>query len=235
MAPTLAERLEIRVDSETLERIDAWRAGAPGVPSRGESVRQLIERGLQQRPREIRPSDGEKIIIQLLVQMMEKVGVEKLDVESAQFVIKAIQGGHYWAPHWEWVGLLHDHADDPADVKFVVDVLDMWSFIEDSYKAFSAPQKKAFAAEALWNKSPEFSGFDGNHEGELRSIARFLVDEMKRFTQFSKRTLNSHTRKREQYQHMLAVFEPIRARLDGRGMTPSELASVINAIAKKAL
>lgn len=61
------------------------------------------------------------------------------------------------------------------------------------------------------------------------SIARFLVKEMKRFTQFDKRSLNSHSRKRAEYERMLEVFEPIRARLDGRGMTPAEMAQVVNA------
>jgi len=229
MPPALSERLEIRVDTDALARIDAWRAAAPGVPSRGEAVRQLIERGLDQRPQEIRPTDGEKIILTLLVQIMEKVKVDKYDLESAKFILSAIQGGHYWAPHWEWNGLLHDHADDPADVRFVVDVLDMWSFIEAAFAGFTPAQRQEYQDAVKWDKTPEFNGFDGNNEGTLRSIASFLVKEMKRFTEFEARTLNSHSPKRSLYERMLEIFEPIRARLEGRRMTPAELATLINA------
>ena len=40
------ERFELRLDSETLERIDEWRSERPDLPSRAESVRRLVEAGL---------------------------------------------------------------------------------------------------------------------------------------------------------------------------------------------
>ena len=39
-------RFELRLDTETLDRIDAWRANQLGLPSRAGAVRQLINAGL---------------------------------------------------------------------------------------------------------------------------------------------------------------------------------------------
>lgn len=41
-----SERLELRLPSEILDRIDGWRSEHPDLPSRSEAVRQLIEIGL---------------------------------------------------------------------------------------------------------------------------------------------------------------------------------------------
>ncbi len=41
-----SERFELRMDPEILERIDEWRGKRPSLPSRSESMRQLIEAGL---------------------------------------------------------------------------------------------------------------------------------------------------------------------------------------------
>lgn len=43
---TKGERFELRFDSRTLERIDQWRSERPGLPSRSEAVRQLVDVGL---------------------------------------------------------------------------------------------------------------------------------------------------------------------------------------------
>jgi hypothetical protein len=56
------ERLEVRIDESTLEKLDNWRSDQPGVPNRSESIRQLILSGV----------DGDRIgsqyeIIKLLV------------------------------------------------------------------------------------------------------------------------------------------------------------------------
>jgi uncharacterized protein YfbU (UPF0304 family) len=141
-----------------------------------------------------------------------------------------ILGGHYWALGWEMPGIFHGHADRQSRVRFVVDVLDMWSFMEEAFEALSNDERARLAKEAEpFGTNVKFSGFDGNNEGEYYSIARFLVEDLRRFSRFreGKRELNSHFPMLESYGRMLLVFEPIREKLIGRRLTVDELISIL--------
>jgi uncharacterized protein YfbU (UPF0304 family) len=222
----------MRIDSELLDRLDSWRNSEDDVPSRAEAVRRLIEAGLAHDKRGRAPvlSDGEKLIAVMLSDLIKKLGVNvETDVDLVQ---KVIYGGHYWALGWEMPGIFHGHADKQARVGFVVDVLDMWEFIEESYEDLSDPDKARLAEEAdPFGKNPIFRGFDGNNEGEYRSIARFLIEDLDRFSRFREGhgDLNSHMRTLDGYGHMVRAFERIRKDLVGRRMNVSELATVLNA------
>jgi len=147
-------------------------------------------------------------------------------------VQKVIYGGHYWALGWEMPGIFHGHADKQARVRFVVDVLDMWEFLEESFEALNDEEKAWLAKEAdPFGTHVTFRGFDGNNEAEYLGVARFLIEDLKRFSRFRKghRDLNSHHQTIETYGQMLRVFEPIRATLIGRHMNASEVAAVLNA------
>jgi hypothetical protein len=41
-----SERFELRLDPEILDKVDLWRKDQPGLPSRSEAMRKLLERGL---------------------------------------------------------------------------------------------------------------------------------------------------------------------------------------------
>jgi len=41
-----SERLEMRVSSDFLQKIDAWRREQPDLPPRAEAIRRLVEMGL---------------------------------------------------------------------------------------------------------------------------------------------------------------------------------------------
>jgi uncharacterized protein YfbU (UPF0304 family) len=75
----------------------------------------------------------------------------------------------------------------------------------------------------------KFIGFDGNNESELMGIARFLIDDMERFTSFKGRELNSHMPTRSMYRRMLSVFEPIRKTLVGVELSADQLITILNA------
>src|ERR1043165_1128064 len=126
----------MRVDEDTLERVDRWRDAQDDVPSRAEAMRRLVELGLERGNTEsVRFSDGEKALL-LMIRDIQK----HLEVESevdADFLAEAIYGGHYWAPKWEMQGLFHGEEDNPDDVHFVVKVMAMWSDIERSYAKLS--------------------------------------------------------------------------------------------------
>jgi len=224
-----SERFEMRIDTELLERLDNWRQSEDDMPSRAEAIRRLIEAGMVHDNKSRMPhlSDGEKLIAVMLGDLTKALNV---DVPSTDLVQSAISGGHYWALGWEMQHIFHGHADKQSRVTFVVDVLDMWSFMEEGFEALSPEDKARLAQEAKpFGEHVQFPGFDGNNESEHIGIARFLIDDLKKFSRFSKgHDLNSHCPTIERYSKMLRVFEPIRATLIGRRLSVNELVSILN-------
>ena len=224
-----SERFEMRVDESLLQRIDSWRSEQTDMPGRAEAVRRILEDGLSRSSKEsVQISDGEKLLLLMLGDVYKHLKVK--GESDPDFIAQVIYGGHYWAPRWRMTGVFHDYHDDTRDLHFVVDVLDMWSFIEEAYARLSKKDKEALEKEAEpFGANPRFLGFDGNNEAQLIGIARFLVDDMDRFTTFKKREMNSHMPTVEGYSRMLSVFEPIRKTLDGHGLSLAQLVKVLNA------
>jgi uncharacterized protein len=224
------ERFELRIDQDQLARIDAWAAEQADRPARAEAVRRLVDLGLAAGSRRaVRFSDGEKM---LLLMMRDLYGHLKIkDAETdADFLAQVIYGGHYWAPKWKMQGVFHDHVDDPEDVKHVVAVLDMWSFIEEAYATFSTKEREQIAKDAdPLGTHVVFTGFDGNNESSQFSIARFLVDDMERFTRFKGRDLNSHHPTLARYRRMVALFEQMRPNLVGHGLNAQQVVALLKA------
>ncbi len=225
------ERFEMRLDEDIIARVDRWRGEQNDLPSRAEAMRRLIERGLSKPEKRaaVNFTDGDKLLFMVLRDMCKQLGLKKGDTDL-DFVASTIYGGHSWAPKWDMQGLFHDHEDDEVDVKLVVDILDMWSFLEEGFTKLSKKEKDQLATDVgPWAKVVEFAGFDGNNEAGLRSISKFLVDDMKRFSRFKGRDLNSHSPSVERYRRMLVVFEPVRATLVGVALSQSQIAKILNA------
>lgn len=225
------ERFEMRIESELLERLDVWRASEDDTPSRAEAVRRLMEMGLEAESK-YRPthlSDGEKLIAMMLSGLIKATGAE---VETnVDLVEKVIVGGHYWALDWEMPGIFHGHRDRRSRVSFVVDVLDMWDFLEEAYEKLSDEDKERLALEAEpFGKNVKFAGFDGNNETEHMGIAMFLIRDLNRFSRFKDYDMNSHAPTLERYGRMYRTFEPIRKTLVfGKSMSVEQLSRVLNA------
>jgi uncharacterized protein YfbU (UPF0304 family) len=219
-----SERFEMRLDTETIESIDQWRAKQDDHPSRAEAIRRLVDAGLGQ----VRLSDGEKLIISMLGDFIKK---SKINTDiNPEFVTSSISGGHFWALKWEFPGIFHDHSDNKSTVTEVVNVLDMWSFLEDGFSTLNASEKNQLAAEiSPLGQDVKFIGFDGNNESEHLGIARHLIEEMDRFHLFKGRSLNSHCPVTPRYRKMLLVFDPIRPSLVGRKLNASEIISIMKA------
>lgn len=225
----MSERFEMRLDEETLKRVDQWRADQEDVPSRAEAMRRLVEIGLGRSKSEaVRFSDGEKLIAIMIRDVYKHL---KINGEiNPDFISEVIYGGHYWAPKWEMSGLFTDYEDDPRDVHFVVDVLDMWRFIEAAYEKLSKKDKDAVEKEAHpFGKHVRFAGFDGNNETSHMTIARFFVEKMGRWSMFKGRELNTHFPSINTYRRMLAVFELIRPSLAGAELDVSQLVRILKA------
>ena len=222
------ERFEMRLDEMTSNRIDLWKNSQRDNPSRAEAVRRLLDVGLSvAQPDEIYPSNSEKLMMYMLCEMMKKNGKDyEIDPD---FIQNVIVGGHYWALGWQMQGIFHNYVDAPASVREVVDILDMWSFIEEAFEDLSAKEKKELE-ESKDHSAPSFLGFDGNNETEHMGIARFMIDHLGRFERFKnhKMGLNSHMPVLGRYLAMFRKFEPIRAKLIGRRVSLDELKTILS-------
>lgn len=224
------ERFEMRLDQGMIDRLDRWRGEQDGSASRAEAVRRLMEIGLQQFGENgVSISDGEKLIMTMLRDIYRGMNIKNGEVDP-DFILSALVGGHYWGLAWEYNGILHSHQDREQNVSEVVNILDMWSFLESGYERLSDEQKGHVAAELdPFGKNVRFPGFDGNNETGHYSIARFLVDEMNRFQTFKGRELNSHSERLTGYRRMLMTFEPMRRTLTGGDLSTSQIVSVLKA------
>lgn len=226
----MTERFEMRLGQSVLEKVDAWRVRQEDIPSRSEAVRRLVEAGLgaEGGNSQIKLGDGDKLILVMLCQLFKQLKV-KSEIEP-EFVEAAIHGGHYWGFDWKYPGIFHGHEDAKAVVTEVVDVLDMWYFLERGFGELSKKDKDRVAAEAApFGKHVVFTGFDGNNESEHRGVALFLINELDRFSEFKGRDLNAHMPTIDTHRRMFSVFEPIRNTLTGRDLNASEIIEILNA------
>jgi hypothetical protein len=105
----------------------------------------------------------------------------------------------------------------------------MWSFVESSFSKLSATDKKRVKTEAAsFGGDVKFHGFDGNHETHT-FIARVLIEDLDRWSEFKARPLNAHARTVDRYLRMCREFEPIRARLHSKNLTADEIIKILNA------
>lgn len=157
-------------------------------------------------------TDGEKLIILMLTELYEKLQVDG-EMEP-DFLRSAIFNDHMWGIRWKYSGIPFSAAEDPPIVREVVDILDMWSFIEHAYSELSDAEKTQLAKDAApFGENPRFSGFDGNNESEHMSTAMFLVNHLDRFQEFKGRSFNCHYPSLDSHRRMLSAFEPIRRTL----------------------
>lgn len=222
------ERLELRVEKDLLQRIDEWIEQTGKANSRSDALRQLVDIGLGMSTGEaINLSAGDKLNFILLRDIANHLKVKtETDID---LMAEVIYGGHYWVPAWEMQGLFHNHVDSPADVKFVVDILDMWNFIEEGVEKLD-PSELDKVKTANYGHPPKFVGFDGNNEANLMNIANFFVKTMGRFPRFNGRNLNSHSPSIAEYRRMFAAFGPIRAGLGfRRALSGNQIVTILEA------
>ena len=175
-------------------------------------------------------TNSEKLILVMLSEVYEKLGIAGQTGIDPKFVQEAIYTGNTWGFEWKYSGIFDSSEPAPPEVNEVVNFLDMWDFIEEAYENFDAAQKADLEKKAdPLGKDPRFSGFDGNNECEYMGTARFMMEQLDRFTRFKGRDLNSHMPSVAGYRRMYETFEPIRRTLFDRRLSVNELASVLNA------
>jgi len=172
-------------------------------------------------------TDGEKLIILMLTEVYEKLQIE--GETEPDFLRSAIFNDHLWGIRWKYSGIPFEAAEDPPIVREVVDILDMWSFIEHAYAELNADERRQLAQAAKpFGENPRFRGFDGNNESEHMSVAMFLVNQLERFQEFKGRDFNCHHPSLDAHRRMLAAFEPLRMSLADSSLSLSQLAKILN-------
>lgn len=230
MAPPMGERFEMRLDEDILARVDGWRSQQVDLPSRAEAMRRLVEVALAKGGSDtVTFSDGDKLLILMMRDLYEHLKVKDPGIDP-EFLGEVIWGGHYWAAKWNLPGVFHGHEDDPRDLHFVLDVLDMWDAIERAYSKLTKKDKAAIERDAApLGTHVRFSGFDGNNESSHLGIALFLVNKMDRFTRFQGRDLNAHMPTLATHRRMLPIFAGMRKHLPGAELSASQITELLQA------
>jgi len=174
-------------------------------------------------------TDGEKLILLMLSELYERLNIE--GEINPEFIKSAIFSHNLWGIPWKYSGIPFENQDTPPIVKDVLDILDMWSFIERAYQKLSKDDQKKLEEDAHpFGKDPKFTGFDGNNESEHMNIASFLVNDLERFQEFKGRSLNAHMPTLDTYHRMISEFEKIRNTLGYRPMSLAQLTTVLREI-----
>lgn len=174
-------------------------------------------------------SGAEKLILKMLCEVYEKLGIRG-EIDH-KFVESALNSDQLWAFEWEYQFLqdVNKPRENPKVVKEVVDILDMWSFLEGAFERLDAEQKQRVIDEAdLYGGEVKFSGFDANNEDHY-SVAVFMIGDLRRFNRFESRELNSHSESVPAYKRMLAVFLPMRPGIEMGNMTVEQIVAVMKA------
>lgn len=170
---------------------------------------------------------GEKIIITMLADIKNHFKIEG-EIDH-QFVTNAIFSNHLWALDWKMEGMNFPRSETPKHVSEVVDILDMWDVVEMSYDKLDAADQAEIKANTSLSQ-PRFIGFDGNNETSHMSAARFLVQDLDRFSRFRDRDFNSHCPCLMRYLKMVQEYEAIGnawVDRDPRGMTKEEIERIL--------
>lgn len=219
------ERFEMRLESRLLDLVDNWRTKQPRIPSRAEAIRSLVEIGLA---RDSSFTSGEILQTYMLCEIYKHLGV-KGEMDPS-FIQEVLAKGEFWALEWKYPGLFHNYVASKKVLHEVLDILDMYSIIENSYSQLNKKEQQYVLDQARFAKSNlKFIGFDGNNESEYMGIAGFIIEDMERYNEFQGRSLNSHAPTLKRYKKMLDAFEPIRETLIGTGMNKEQLVEVFNA------
>lgn len=94
-----------------------------------------------------------------------------------------------------------DDEISPAQCKYVLDVIQMYSDLNHGYNRLA--DKTGIDAARL-----RFRGFDGNNENAELAFADYFINKKGRFTEFAGIDLNSHMGTGERYGRMLAEYNP---------------------------
>lgn len=147
-------------------------------------------------------SKGELIIIKLLCDIHDKMGIAK----GADSIMESIYSGNLWSIDQQLRGLLNVRENSKEAVDETHSILEMWYALENSFKHLSDEDKIKVNKATDSHKELIFPGFDANNE-EHYGIATHMIKELGLYTEFAKHDLNSHCPTLAGYRRMLEVYK----------------------------
>ena len=210
-------RVELRINNELLERIDNWRKKNGDLDiSRSDAIRSMIKSCCY----DFKLSEQQRIFMLLILADLkgnssENAVIGKKDIDIA---IKAILEGHDWALKEIWDGCLVE-PDNPDDVRFVYDVLDMFRVLTFS--------NKVLGDDKLLSDNLNFKGFDSNEESKLCSITFFILEHLDKYAESKKERceLEALRPMKPVYINMLKKYKRI---YKGGLLTKEQIEQIIN-------
>lgn len=174
-------------------------------------------------------SNGEKLILIMLSEIYEHLKIDG-DI-NPELVKNAIFGEQTWGLAWAYPGIVGSSENKtPPVVSKVLDILEMWELLENSYKRLQPADKARVEEEAdPFGSDVRFRGFDGNNETEYMTAAGFLVNDLERFSIFKGRDLNSHMPSLDIYERMMAIYNPLRNSYDFDLLNAEQIIRILNA------
>ena len=124
-------------------------------------------------------------------------------------LVRNLIGKDFWAIKREYTGIFGDEERKRSDIDFVQNALDTWRMVEASYDNLSvADQERVRASKGAFGEAPRFAGFDGHTD--YASIARVLIQELKLWSEFTDRPMDSHSPDTAVHQRMIEAYHGLR-------------------------
>jgi hypothetical protein len=123
----------------------------------------------------------------------------------------------------EWREWDFSSRGDERRRRFAPEIIDV------EYRPVRQRRRSASAGRYFSSPSPP-SPCSYSHGGRSEShyeIARYFVDDLKRFQHFRGRDLNSHMQSLDGYRRMYSVFEPMHKSLANRLLSAAEIIAIV--------
>lgn len=147
-------------------------------------------------------SDGERLIVVMLAEVMQELKLNK-EIDPSLILTLAC-GRDDWAIKHKYNNLFEDGQQTDPEVGETIDILWMWRIIESSMSQLTGDE----ATESKSWHMKEFRGFDGNNDRH-HGIASTLINQIGDFSDFKGRNLNSHS------QVTLPLYRKMYQKFDG--------------------
>lgn len=169
---------------------------------------------------------GEKLTLFMLSEIYEHLEI-KGEVDP-KFIKSAIANGKLFGLEWDYAGILHGEDTPKSVVRETADIMTMWSVLEAHYGRLDSTEKAHVDASIPSYEHVVFAGFDGNDGAGHYGVAKFLVEDMRRFSEFVGRSLNSHSNTIDGDREKLKVYQD-RVRGARGNFSVDDIIAVMNA------
>lgn len=168
---------------------------------------------------------AERLIVLMLCDLYKSPGEDK--IFNHKLVEYAVAQGQLWALSWEYGDLLSADPPTKEQVDLVADVMTMWQVIEAFMSRFTPEERDEIATAT--DTSLDLIKFQGFYEEPYRSIFRFMLEELGKWSEFAGRDYSKMLPVLGAELRMLAKYKEIRnAAGFNRKFTPAQIIEILN-------